>query len=445
MEPYDELPADFDPAYLSTVDELYHDEWAARKLLRIRWLGGSIRHFWPDGHPTRLIHVAGTNGKGSTCRLLEAGLGLAGPAGAFTNPHLFDFAERCSIGGEPLPREDWSRLWRTVVRPHSLDRADHQTERALTFAEAGILLALHAFARHGLRWGVVETGVGGRYAPSMALEPALCVLTNVGRDHPRTLGVTEWQRALEKAGIARPGVPLLTGARGQALDVVRRVAEQEGAPLHVVGDREVEALRARLAGSAVTTELPGHGWLNLALALATLALAEPALPGDRLLESLLAVPPLPGRFWSPRPHLLADVAHNADKVAALASQLELAHPGRPLVLVMGVSRERPLLPLLEPLAARATRLWLTSASYAGRDPRELEREARAAYPDLPVEVEPDPRRALARAEAGRRPEELVVVTGSAYTVDQALNPDPCLRRLNAEYGRRGREAGPSNH
>jgi dihydrofolate synthase/folylpolyglutamate synthase len=444
MEPYDELPAEFDPAYLSTVDELYHDEWAARKLLRIRWLGESIRRFWPDGHPTRLIHVAGTNGKGSTCRLLEAGLGLAGPAGSFTNPHLFDFAERCSIGGGTLPRSDWSRLWRTIVRPHSLERADRSTERALSFAEAGILLALHAFAQRGLRWGVVETGVGGRYAPSMALEPALCVLTNVGRDHPRTLGVTEWQRALEKAGIARPGVPLLTGARGQALEVIRRVAEQEGAPLHVVDEELVTDIRRRgffLSGSET---VPEHGWRNLALARAALAVAEPGLRDDDLFPILLGVPPLPGRFWSPRPHLLADVAHNADKVAALASHLELTHPGRPLVLVMGVSRERPLVPLLEPLAPRAVRLWLTSASYAGRDPWELEREARAAFPHLPVDVEPDPRRALARAEAERRPEELVVVTGSAYTVDQALNPDPCLRRLNAEYGRRGADGGLSN-
>lgn len=439
------LPADFDPAYLVTVDELYHDEWALCKLQRIHWLRESIRHFWPQGHPTRLIHVAGTNGKGSTCRLLEAGLGLAGPAGALTNPHLFDFAERCSLSGTPLAHARWNRLWRERVRPHSLERAEGGRERGLRFAEAGILLGLHAFEEHGARWGVLETGVGGRYSPSMAVEPALCVLTNVGNDHPRTLGHALWQRALEKAGIARPGVPLVTGARGLALEVIRRVAEQEGAPLHVVDEAAVTDLRLRVREEhAGAPELPPHGWWNLALALACLRVAEPELDPAALLPLLLRVPTLPGRFWQPRPHLVADVAHNPDKLAALAAQLDEIQPDRPLVLVFGVSRERQLAPMLAPLAARTRRIILTGASYAGRPPEELAAECRAAYPELPLLVEPDPRRALDRAEAGRTGDELVVLTGSAYTLDQALNPDPFLKLLNAEYGRRGPGAGPGN-
>ena len=431
-------PAACDPAYLNTVDELYHDEWAARKLLRIRWLAKSIAHFWPGGHPTRLVHVAGTNGKGSTCRLLEAALGLTGRAGSMTNPHLFDFAERCSIGGVPLSHAAWARLWREVVRPHSLDRAESDPARCLSFAEAGILLALHAFAEHGVRWGIVETGVGGRYAPSMALRPALCVLTNVGHDHPATLGRAVWQRALEKAGIARPGVPLLTGATGQALAMVQRVAEQEGAPLHVVDDDVVSATRRVAASSGQQVEdVPEHGWRNLALALACARLAEPALDEGATLADMLAVRPLPGRFWQPRENLVADVAHNPDKLAALAAQLEQIHPGRPLLLVFGVSRDRPLAPMLAPLAGRTARIILTGASYAGRDPRELEAECRAAFPHLPAQVVTDPCEALAQAERERLHPELVVITGSAYTLDQALNPDPFLQRLNAEYGRRG--------
>jgi len=431
-------PAAVNPAYLCAVDEMYHDEWAVRKLLRIRWLERSIAAFWPQGHPARLIHVAGTNGKGSTCRLLEAALGLAGVAGAMTNPHLFDCAERCSVGGEPLSHEDWARLWREQVRPHSLERAEPDPWRGLSFAEAGILLALHAFAERGARWGLIETGVGGRYAPSMALSPALCVLTNVGRDHPATLGEALWQRALEKAGIARRGVPLLTGATGEALAMVRRVAEQEGAPLHVAGEAQVDEARLLVARHGLDAgSLPEHGWRNLALALACARLAEPSLAERDLLAAMLAVPPLPGRFWRPREHLVADVAHNPDKLAALAAQLEQVFPGQPLLLVFGLSRSRPLAPLLAPLAGRAARVILTGASYAGRDPRELLAECRAAFPELPAVVEPEPGAALARAEREREGGQVVVLTGSAYTLDQALNPDPFLRRLNAEYGRRG--------
>lgn len=434
------LPPGLDPAYLSAVDEIYHDRWAAEKLLRMRWLGRSIRHFWPQGHPTPLIHVAGTNGKGSTCRLLEAGLQLAGGAGAMTNPHLFDYAERCSVNGVPLPHAQVARLWREILRPHSLDRAEEGLERALSFAEAGILMALHAFAEAKAAWGVVETGVGGRYAPSMALSPACCVLTNVGRDHPHTLGHRLWQRALEKAGIAREGVPLFTAATGQALEMVRRVAEQERAPLVVVDQVAVDHAREEAAlweeglGGGVR---PPHSWSNLALALAVIRHLEPRLDAARLMPRLLEVAPLPGRFWEVEPHVVADVAHNADKVAALATQLELRHPLASWVVVMGVSRDRPLAELLAPLAHRAKRVILTSASYAGRNPTALAEECREAFPTLPVEVQADPVFAVELAQRLRGEDELVVVTGSAYTVDQAFNPDPLLKCMNAEYGRRG--------
>ena len=82
--------APFDPLWLNTVDQLYHYEWSVGKLLRIRLLERSIGTFWPNGHPTRIVHVAGSNGKGSTCRMLEAALGTLGPSGSWVNPHLFD-------------------------------------------------------------------------------------------------------------------------------------------------------------------------------------------------------------------------------------------------------------------------------------------------------------------------------------------------------------------
>lgn len=435
------LPPWTNPAYLSAVDEIYHDRWAAEKLLRIRWLERSIRHFWPQGHPTRIIHVAGTNGKGSTCRLLEAGLSLAGPAGAMTNPHLFDYAERCSVGGVALSHDQVARLWTKVLRPHSLDRAEEGLERALSFAEAGLLMALLAFDEASACWGVVETGVGGRYAPSMALDPACCVLTNVGRDHPQTLGHQLWQRALEKAGIAREGLPLFTAATGQALDMVRRVADHVGAPLTVVDEDAVRLVREEAADwegeDPQRGGRPGHAWCNLALALAVIRHLEPGLETARLLPRLLQVSALPGRFWQPKPHVVADVAHNADKVAALAGHLKLRFPGRSLVLVVGISRDRPLAETLAPLVPSARLVILSSASYAGRNPFALEEECHSAFPDLPTEVVEDPARAVERAELVRAPEELVVVTGSAYTLDQAFNPDPLMKRMNAEYGRRG--------
>jgi dihydrofolate synthase / folylpolyglutamate synthase len=435
-----------EPGWISAVDEIYHDRWAAGKLLRIRLLRRSIGQFWPEGHPARLVHVAGTNGKGSVCRLLEAALGSVAPAGAMVNPHLFDFAERFSLRGRFAEHRELAALWRERVRPHSLDRAEGNLDHALSFAEAGILLALLLFEAHGLRYGVLETGVGGRYAPTMALDPALCLLSDVGDDHPRTLGKALWQRALEKAGIARRGVPLLTAATGEALEVVAAAAAEEGAPLTVVGAPEAEALRRRAGAlEPPPAPRPEHAWRNAALALAGARLLEPSLDEEAALRALLAAPPLPGRFWRVRPGLIADVAHNPDKLAALARQLEAEEPGRPLRLVFGVSRGRALEPMLAPLLPRLHAVLFTRAGYAGRPPGELLRDYRLLGAPPPAAVIEEPAEALARAEAERRDPELVLLTGSAYSIDQALNPDRWLRTLNAEYGRRGAPDDPVSH
>lgn len=428
----------FDALYYRTVDEIYHERWSTHKLLRIRWLARSIAHFWPQGHPSRLVHVAGTNGKGTVCRLLESALARAGGAGCLCNPHLFDYAERYSINGETLSHERITRLWHDVVQPHSLDRAEVNEDRALSFAEAGILLALHAFAENGLGWGIVETGVGGRYSPSMATSPVLCLLTNVGVDHVQTLGSEEWQRALEKAGIIRSGVPLLTAAEGEALHVISSLADQEAVPLHVIDATEVSRLQeAWLDHDPQAARVATHTWTNRCTAWQALGLlgAQPAFP--EFIDAVQSSVPLPGRFWEAAPNLIADVAHNKDKMLSLRRNLDHTFPDRPLRVVLGLSRNRPLEPILAQIADRCRAIVFTSASYAGRPPEELLGECTTDWPQLPATVIQDPVRALDAAMQERKDDELVLLTGSAYSIDQALNPDPVLKRLNAEYGRRG--------
>ncbi|NJN83409.1 MAG: hypothetical protein HC802_14740 [Caldilineaceae bacterium] len=103
--------------YYSSVDQIYHAEWSIKKHVRLALLRESIRTLWPNGHPTRLIHVAGTGGKGSTCRFLELGCGCVGKAGAFMSPHLFDYRERFSIGGEFASRKDIQSIWTERIQP----------------------------------------------------------------------------------------------------------------------------------------------------------------------------------------------------------------------------------------------------------------------------------------------------------------------------------------
>ena len=425
----------FDPAYLVTLDEIYHCYWTARKKRRVERLRSAIEHFWPDGHPARFVHVSGTNGKGSVCHYLEQGLSAAGAdseapeghvTGSWTGPHLFDYAERFHAGGRQASHAEIVDIYRRRVEPYQSSLGGEP----LGFPELGILIALHLFERRGVSWGMMESGVGGRYTPLMALPAAACVVTNVGGDHPVTLGEELWQRALEKAGIARPGVPFFTAATGDARDFVVKAAESEGAEVHVVGEEALEATRRRLADRR-----PDDPEIaNLALALILVRQLVPEADPDAVLEALRAR--LPGRFWSPAPGVIADVAHNREKIEHFARRLRLEYPGKRFRFLIGLTRRRDPLDTFRPLFDLAEEIVVTSASYPGRDPHEI---AEALAGELqPVSVVVDPRAAYLSERERLGDGRMLILTGSAYMIDQALNPDPYVRHANACFGWRGR-------
>jgi dihydrofolate synthase / folylpolyglutamate synthase len=433
----------FDAAYLSSVDEIYHYGWSTRKLLRIRMLEKSIRHFWPEGHPTRLAHIAGTNGKGSTCRLFEAALSNHGVTGAMVNPHLFDYAERFNICGNKVRHSDVSSIWKNILLPHSLDRAEKDVSHALTFAEAGILIALHLFDQYAVRWAIIETGVGGRYAPTMAIDPEICLLTNIGNDHPHTLGSSSWQVALEKAGITRDQRILLTTAADEHLEYIRSVADEKGGRVIQISNEEQNDLRQKITGYKDSRLIQGnfapgdHWYKNASLALQTALRFEPDLDLNDAIPRMAAMSRLPGRFWQKDENLIVDVAHNPDKLAVLANDLKSKFPDRKYSLVFGVSRNRDINAMLAPFKGLISSIIFTSASYAGRDPQDLFSEFDSLGFNIKVNSIENPEKALDHAINTCINNDLIVLTGSAYTIDQALNPDSFLKKMNAEFGRRG--------
>ncbi len=231
-----------------------------------------------------------------------------------------------------------------------------------------IELALPLFARHGVRWGMMESGVGGRYTPLMALPAAACIVTNVGEDHPVSLGDELWQRAVEKAGSARPGVPFFTAAIGDALGYVVKTAESEGATVHVVGEEEIDATRqlvvasAPLRGDSAAGEGSGADpeVVNLALALELVRHFHPDRDPAAILAAMRAR--LPGRFWSPAPQVIADVAHNRNKIEHFVGRLKLEHPGQRFRFLIGLTRRRDPLEIFRPLFELAEEIVVTSAS-----------------------------------------------------------------------------------
>lgn len=425
--------------YYNVVDQIFHAEWSAAKLARLELLGESITALWPQGHPTRLIHVVGTGGKGSTCRFLEIGLGLAGKAGSFMSPHLFDYRERFSIGGEFVSQEDIQWAWETRVRPHCVALTLRRPDHTHTFHEVSILIALSLFERHEVRWAAMEAGIGGRYDQTRALDVEAAALTNVGSDHANLLGEQLWQRVLDKAGAARPGRPFFTTEMSpSSLEIVDAVCRDAGAPLHVVGEEDVAALVAALEQQGIEVSpdsllhAPYQKW-NASLAAAVIRHVEPGIEAAPLLRAF-ADARLLGRFWKVDEGVYADIAHNYEKIHALTAEIRQQFGEAGKILILGMSGKRLPARVFGELASMARTIIVTGASYKGLDPGKVAAEITPLAGDTPTLVVADPRHALHAARAMRQPDEVILLTGSTYMIEQALNPDPYLRTLGASFG-----------
>ncbi|MDI9547991.1 MAG: hypothetical protein QM346_10370 [Chloroflexota bacterium] len=426
--------------YYNTVDQIYHAEWSTAKLARLELLRESIAALWPNGHPTRLIHVAGTGGKGSTCRFLEVGFGCAGKAGSFMSPHLFDYRERFSVGAEFVSRADVNELWSRRIQPFCVRRALRGAQYVHTFHEVSILLALALFERHEVEWAAMETGVGGRYDQTRALDVVATALTNVGGDHAHILGREQWQRALDKAGIARRDTPFFTSETDpDTLAIIEAVCGDAGAPLTVVGEADVRRLEGLLGGvdelppdEDALLGAPYQKW-NAALSMAVVQRFLPELEPGRLVR-VLAHAKLPGRFWRVEEGVYADIAHNVEKMRALAGEVDARFGNRGKILILGISGKRAPAEVFRDLARVAKAIIVTGSSYKGQDPSAVRDELNALTGDTPVLVIYEARQALQVAKSMRSGDDVVLLTGSTYMIEQALNPDPYLRTLSATFG-----------
>ncbi|UBV42835.1 bifunctional folylpolyglutamate synthase/dihydrofolate synthase [Deinococcus taeanensis] len=344
----------------------------------------------PDG-AFRSVRVVGTNGKGSTCAMLEAGLIGAGVrTGRFTSPHLNDFEERIRVDGVNLnPARtaafiDWARA-------HAGNAA---------FFDLSLALAAQVFAQDGVQVAVMEAGVGGASDATHALRRVAAVaLTNVALDHVGVLGASVAQIARDKAGAAQPGVPLLTTATGEARTVIAEVARAVGAPLltpqtHPALFRVPRA--PRLEGP--------HQEQNAALAAATLRTLGFGTGVEAALNA--SHPGRLERFEAQGRTVLVDGAHNPHAALALA----LAVP-RADVLLFGNLMRKDTAATLIPLLAVASARVFTAPGDLATPPAELAAQHGG-------EAHPDPEVALARALALTPPGGTLLVAGSLYLAGQ---------------------------
>ena len=343
------------------------------------------------GHPEAgflAVHVLGTNGKGSVVAYLEAAFRAAGLAyGAYTSPHLVDFRERIRTHLGPVPRE-------AVVRFVAWAREEAWEEPPGFFDLATALAFLH-FRERGGALAAVEAGVGGEKDATNALSRvALTVLTNVGEDHLEALGGTLEAVAREKAGAFRPGVPVVTGARGVGLEVARKVAEERGAPLYVLDPED--PLFALPAPPGLRGAYQEENARLAAAALRLLGLPEAAIARG-LREA--RHPGRMERFLLKGVEVYLDGAHNPPAAEALAREFSAYH------LVFGAFPRKDVKGVLAHLLPKAR-----SVRYARAGEGALGGELGTPFFEDPWEALED---ALARAREDGLP---VLATGSLYLV-----------------------------
>lgn len=429
-----------DFSYYNTIDQIYHAEWSLPKLARLEFLRESIQTLWPNGHPTRLIHVAGTGGKGSTCRFLELSFSCVGKSGAFMSPHLFDYRERFSIDGEFVKREDITEAWETRVKPHCIRLAMRRQDHYHTYLQSTILIALTLFEKYEVEWAAIEAFLGGRYDHTRALDVVATLLTNVGSDHAHLLGREQWQRVLDKVGIARTDIPFFTTEQNpENQQIIEAICREIGAPLYTIEAAEVKSLEQKimtLLNGPIPPEsllsAPYQRW-NASLAFATIQHLCPDIHEQQVFEKLVQAR-LVGRFWQVDEHVFADIAHNAEKISALAGEIQMRFEDRNKILVIGLSRHRVPLDVFESLAQVARTIIITGASFRGQDPHEIQRQIAPLTQNTPTLVIAEPRQALQVAQSMWQDDDVIILTGSTYMIEQVLNPDSYMRYLNSTFG-----------
>ncbi|MCS7010806.1 MAG: bifunctional folylpolyglutamate synthase/dihydrofolate synthase [Anaerolineales bacterium] len=394
------------------------------KLERVRTLLARL------GNPHRrypILHVAGTKGKGSTSALLASALTAAGyRTGLYTSPHLQDYAERIQLNGVPIPHGRLAALVEEI-RPHV-----EGIEKITTF-EITTALAFLYFAQEQADAAVIEVGLGGRLDATNVVEPNVAVITSISYDHMFVLGDTLAQIAAEKGGIIKPGVPVVSSPqKEEALEVLVRIAAERGSPFTLVGrDVLYQPLEHSLEGQtfsivdskdaekSVILRIPLlglHQVENAATAYAALKRSGLQVSEQGIWEGFASVR-WPCRFEIARrePPLIFDVAHNEDSFLRLRQTLDEYYPGRPIVLLMGVSRDKVFPAMLAQIAPRLGHLVAIRSSH----PRALEAETIVETAKrLGVNAEAAPtveaglERALALSEADNA---LLLVAGSIFS------------------------------
>ncbi|MBP1723419.1 MAG: FolC bifunctional protein [Deltaproteobacteria bacterium] len=435
--------------YRSSLDYLFGLQRFGIKL-GLSNITALLKHLGNPHQGLKAVHIAGSNGKGSTAAFLTSILRRAGcRVGLYTSPHLIDFSERIQVDGVPIREERVARLTdriREIVR--EMERSgelwadasdfppgkDIDPQKAtITFFEFTTAMAFLHFQEAKVDIVILETGMGGRLDATNVIDPILSLITSISLEHQQYLGKNLLQIAGEKAGIIKPGRPLLITARQpRVVELFGRRCREQGAPFYAfgkefwgkqIGPRLMDFQGIRYRWNALRLGLAGsHQVVNASLALAAgEILMEEGFPinEDRVREGIAGAK-WPGRLEliGDSPRVLLDGAHNPGATRALKKALEEEFPRKRLILVLGIMADKEIPRMMSDLIPLADLLFLSRPQMDRAASLENLRKHASVWKKPTWEV-PDVGTAVGKAMAEAGMDDLVVVTGSLFTVGEA--------------------------
>lgn len=384
------------------------------------------------GNPQRSLrfaHVAGTNGKGSTCAMIESGLRQAGVrTGLYTSPHLSEPTERIQIAGQPIPAREFAESFDTVHQAAERLLRDGAIANHPTYFETVTAMAFVVFARRAAEMVALEVGLGGRLDATNIVTPALSVITRVDFDHEAFLGRSLGAIAFEKAGILKPGIPAVFSAqRSEAESVLLERAAALGCDIWRPAGFSIEDCALDPRGASFTLRGGEAGELRIRCPLAGAHQVENAVTAALALRRLgIAAPEIergiaaarwPGRLErvSTRPEIILDGAHNPSAARALVDYIERFCRTRPVTLVYGAMRDKAVAEMTGILFPAAQKVIATAPAQDRATRPETIRELSGRDDVLVSRGVPE----ALRMASGGPPEEIIFVTGSLFVVAEA--------------------------
>lgn len=376
----------------------------------------------------KIIHVGGTNGKGSVCRFLESILRCSGyNVGIYLSPHLQRFSERIVVNNKEISESEIVSLVENI-KPI----VDEMKENTPTYFEIVTAMAFQYFKEKNVEFAVVEVGLGGRYDATNIVDPIATVITNVTLEHQNILGKKVEEIAFQKAGIIKNDVPLITAASGKALNVIKKVASEKNSPVTIVNDTFWEKnqggvdwqefmIKGCLKEYVAKTSLAGkHQGENISLALATIENLQ--MNGvyitDESIFNGIEKTTHAGRMEIVgfEPMILLDGAHNVAGISCLKNTLKEDFVYDKLILVLGILSDKnvkEMLKIITPLAD----VIVTTKSHNERasNPHKLKEMIKEKEVVIKDEI-PD---AIDYAKNVAKKNDLICVTGSLFTVGEA--------------------------